>query len=231
MIEPLKGQRDAEKSSLSERFSPIRVKQVAMSKLHTVVITSESKPGNLRVCGFGSGGRLGLGQHTQYSLVPIAQLQHEITAVALGQDHTLAITKGGDVLSWGLNRFSQLGYVIEPSSSGVLHRNFANADEPIQAVPRRIYGPLKKEIVRGVAACKTASACWTDEELFTWGTNSGQLGYDKNAQPVQILPRKVTPLTQPVIDVAITVCLDLLSQFPSADKLCSGCCDGLSFGE
>ena len=199
------GSQDSTNLTLSERFRPIRVKQVAMSKLHTVVVTCESRFGNLRVCGFGSGGRLGLGQHTQYSLVPLAQLQHAIDAVAVGQDHTLALTKSGDVLSWGLNRFSQLGYVIEAASSGLSQRSFGNTDEPIQAVPRRISGPLKKEVVCGVAACKTASACWTSEELFTWGTNSGQLGYDKNAQPVQILPRKVTQLAQPVIDVAITV--------------------------
>ena len=80
-------------------------------------MTNEKKA-NLRVCGFGSGGRLGLGQHTQYNLVPVPQLQARITAVALGQDHTIALTENGDVLSWGMNRFSQLGYVIEAASSG-----------------------------------------------------------------------------------------------------------------
>ena len=112
--------------------------------------------------------------------------------------------------------------------------------EPIQSTPRRIFGPLKKEVVKGVTACKTASACWTDVDLFTWGTNTGQLGqfishigflcivflfslsalltlyklrfdlallgYDSSAQPVQILPRKVTGVTQPVVDVALSVC-------------------------
>ena len=45
-----------------DKFFPIRVRQVGMSKLHTIVVTSESGNnaggGNLRVCGFGSGGRL-----------------------------------------------------------------------------------------------------------------------------------------------------------------------------
>jgi hypothetical protein len=49
-------------STWQDRFFPIRVRQVGMSKLHTIIVTSESGNnaggGNLRVCGFGSGGRL-----------------------------------------------------------------------------------------------------------------------------------------------------------------------------
>ncbi|KAG6857373.1 hypothetical protein H0H87_004733 [Tephrocybe sp. NHM501043] len=205
---------DEESSHLVSRFFPIYVRQVQMSKLHTAVITSESG-GNLRLCGFGSGGRLGPGQHTQYSLKPLQQLTHSIVSVALGQDHTLALTKTGEVLSWGLNRFSQLGYIIEGQSE-----SFGKTDESIQAIPRKVVGPLKKEIVKGVAASKGASVCWTDLDVFTWGTNNGQLGtrlqilflsfftlcvgYDKAAQAVQILPRKATKVTQPVIDISIS---------------------------
>ncbi|KAK7038072.1 hypothetical protein R3P38DRAFT_2904260 [Favolaschia claudopus] len=151
------------------RFAPLFARQVQMSKLHTVVLTSENKS-NLRLCGFGSGGRLGPGQHTQYSLVPLAQLPYFIVSVALGQDHTLALTTSGEVLSWGLSRFHQLGYVVEPSATT------GKLEEPIQSIPRKIYGPLKKEIVKGVAASKQCSACWTATEVFTWGTNNGQLG-------------------------------------------------------
>ncbi|KAJ6531261.1 hypothetical protein B0H19DRAFT_1242375 [Mycena capillaripes] len=179
------------------RFSPLLARQIQMSKLHTVVVTSESKS-NLRMCGFGSGGRLGPGQHTQYSLVPLPQLAHSIVAVALGQDHTLALTSAGEVLSWGLSRFQQLGYVVEPSTTT------GRLEEPIQASPRKIYGPLKKEVVKGVAASKQCSACWTATEVFTWGTNNGQLGYDKAAQPVQVIPRKVSKIVRPVIAISLT---------------------------
>ncbi|KAG5646993.1 hypothetical protein DXG03_001717 [Asterophora parasitica] len=206
---------EPEKEHLVSRFFPVYVRQIQMSRLHTgklsfildnlaeawaAVITSESG-GNLRLCGFGSGGRLGPGQHTQYSLKPLASLPHTIISVALGQDHTLALTKTGEVLSWGLNRFSQLGYVVEGLATG---EGFGRAEEPIQATPRKIIGPLKKEVVKGVAACKSASACWTETDVYTWGTNNGQLGYDKAAQPVQILPRKATKVTHPVLDISIT---------------------------
>ena len=49
-------------------------------------------------------------------------------------------------------------------------------EEPIQHVPRKVVGLLKKEIVLGVSASKNASACWTKDTIFTWGTNLGQLG-------------------------------------------------------
>ncbi|KAH7923696.1 hypothetical protein BV22DRAFT_1036046 [Leucogyrophana mollusca] len=184
-----------QKKSIEERFSPIQVRQLAMSRLHTVILTSETRD-NVRVCGFGGGGRLGPNQHTQYSLVPLPDFMHTIDSVAIGQDHTLALTTTGEVLSWGLNRFSQLGYVVEQPSNGRL-------EEPIQSSPRKI-GSLKKEHVRGVAACKTASACFTSTEVYTWGTNGGQLGYSKTATPVQVLPRKVASIVQPVSAISMT---------------------------
>ena len=128
----------------------------------------------------------------------------------------------GEVLSWGLNRFSQLGYVVESSSSST-----ARHEEQIQFTPKKIYGQLRKEVVRGVAASKCASACWTEGEVFTWGTNNGQLGvyitmryraferkltvsfllqgYDKAAHPIQVLPKKITKVNQPVISIALSV--------------------------
>ncbi|KAJ2916728.1 hypothetical protein MD484_g3726, partial [Candolleomyces efflorescens] len=186
----------AETQPLAKRFSPVFVKEIQMSKLHTAVVTSESS-GNLRVCGFGSGGRLGRGQQMQYDLNTLPQFDYTIVAVALGQDHTLAVTKAGEVLSWGLNRFAQLGYVVETTTGKFV-------DEPIQATPKKILNPLRKEVVIGVAACKTASACWTAEEVYTWGTNHGQLGYDKQAHPVQVPPRKVTKFSMPIVDMSLT---------------------------
>ncbi|KAH9849864.1 hypothetical protein C2E23DRAFT_341162 [Lenzites betulinus] len=185
-----------ETESLAKRFTPIRVKQIVMSRLHTVIVTDEARA-NLRVCGFGSGGRLGSGQHTQYSPTPLPGFNQTVKSVACGQDHTLILTKSGEVYTWGLNRFSQLGYIVE-TETGI------RSDEPIQTTPRKISGALRGRMVIGVAACKTASVCWTADDVFTWGTNNGQLGYDRSAHPVQIQPRVVTKITKPVISVSIT---------------------------
>jgi alpha-tubulin suppressor-like RCC1 family protein len=140
-----------------------------------------------------------------------------ITSVALGQDHTLALTSGGYILSWGHNRFSQLGYAIEQPEATPLNRGKEELE--VQVSPKRIVGMLKKEFVKGVAAGRMASACWTEDALFTWGTNAGHLGkiiefsksgadgigYDKASNPVQVLPRKVPAISQPVLDVALSV--------------------------
>jgi alpha-tubulin suppressor-like RCC1 family protein len=160
--------------------------------------------------------------HTQYLLKPLSQLTQTITSVALGQDHTLALTKSGEVFSWGLNRFSQLGYPVDSPTNG-------RTEEPIQSTPRKVQGNLRKEIIKGVAASKYASACWTEDSVYTWGTNNGQLGefklllpdielasdvisgYDKAAQPVQVLPRKVSRLTMPVVSIAMTVGFNFLT--------------------
>ncbi|KAL0581914.1 hypothetical protein V5O48_000144 [Marasmius crinis-equi] len=242
--------------NVEARFARAKIRQAKMGKLHTAVISS-SPSGNttttntLSLCGFGSGGRLGNSQHTQYTLkpVPIAAtlsttintptpsrnassrdrgkfstgLQNygsglgtggrpKVISVALGQDHTLALTDNGEVYSWGLNRFAQLGYAIEsgendPESVATTSGN----GEQIQLTPRRIYGPLKKEFAVGVAASKGASACWlrwdpsTESNVYTWGLNGGQLGYDRvgSGSQIQVLPRKVTKITKPVVQIAM----------------------------
>ncbi|KAH0836900.1 hypothetical protein J3R83DRAFT_8715 [Lanmaoa asiatica] len=219
--------------TLEERFRPVKVRDVSMSKLHTgrrydvlardlynvcaVILTDEPRD-NVRLCGFGSGGRLGPFSHTLYTPTPLALSSHSIVSVALGQDHTLALTSAGEVISWGLNRFAQLGYVVESGQGG-------SADESIQTTPRKI-GHLKKEFLKGIAACKTASACWSDSDVWTWGTNGGQLGkftfvecmlsgffynrplyppgYSNIASPVQALPRKVSIITQPIRGIVIS---------------------------
>ena len=157
----------------SARFYPVPVKGIEMSKLHTVVVVGE-KRANLRLCGLGSGGRLGAGvTAAQYGLAPLSGALN-IVSVTCGPDHTLALTNQGDVLSWGMNRFCQLGYVVEVAAPSKIQR----LDEQCQPIPRKITGALKGKTVLGVAACRTASAAWTKNIVYTWGTNGGQLGKD-----------------------------------------------------
>lgn len=191
----------------TSKFDQVGINQIVLSKFHTAAVTSDGS-GNLSLCGFGGSARLGRPVHTQYALLPQPDIQHRIVSVALAQDHTLVLTSAGVILSWGQNRFSQLGYVIESPERESAHKAFSSsmaADDLVQATPKRIVGPLKKELVVGVAASRMGSACWTADSVWTWGTNSGQLGYDKAANPVQVLPRKVTGITQGVRDLAMTV--------------------------
>jgi alpha-tubulin suppressor-like RCC1 family protein len=92
-------------STLSHHMPSIR--KVVMSKYHSCVLTEQ---GLLYICGFGSGGRLGLGHEEtamDFRLVPLSP--QKVSDVALGADHTVITTFEGTVLTWGSNTYGQLG--------------------------------------------------------------------------------------------------------------------------
>lgn len=168
---------------------PLLVKDVQMSKLHSAVITSDPES-NLYICGHGQGGRLGTDdERTRFNFVCIetgAVAGKCISAVALGLNHTLAVSDEGEVFSWGNNVFGQLGYSLPKTAIA--------DEEPISTVPRQIYGSLKRELVVGIAASRIHSVVHTGSSLFTFGKNEGQLGImdsDARSLEVQAVPRKV----------------------------------------
>ncbi|KAK9473539.1 uncharacterized protein V1510DRAFT_392193 [Dipodascopsis tothii] len=186
------------------RFRELRIRDVQMSKLHTVVLSTDPS-NNLYVCGFGNGGRLGLAtKDTQFTLKHVPGFGGSaVVHVALGQDHTVAVTRAGEVYTWGSNRHGQLGYSVEPKKP---------SDEPIQWTPRKVTGAIRKEHVRGAAASRVHSAVFTASDLYMWGTNAGQLGIAAAAgDRVELSPVKVSTLPGPVAMLAAldhaTVCL------------------------
>ena len=144
---------------------------------------------------------------TQFTFTPLPSFPYSIAHVCLSPDHTLVITTDGDVYTFGLNRFSQLGYVIDAPSPTPSNRHTTN-DEPIQTIPKRVLGMLKKEFIIGGAVSRNHSVVFSDSGIFTWGTNRGQLGYvmppvavngsASTTHNVQILPRKVTGVDKPI---------------------------------
>ncbi|KAK8157732.1 hypothetical protein BKA80DRAFT_312169 [Phyllosticta citrichinensis] len=171
------------------RSTPLVVQDVQLSKLHTAVITSDPVA-NLYICGHGPGGRLGTGSETtqfQFVCIEGGGLAHKrVLAVALGQNHTLAISDEGEIFSWGNNAYGQLGYSLP--------RTAVKDEEPAQTLPRQIFGPLKKEIVIGVAASRLHSVAHTSSALYTFGKNEGQLGIvdsDARSLQFQVTPRRV----------------------------------------
>ncbi|KAI1422572.1 hypothetical protein F5Y12DRAFT_717267 [Xylaria sp. FL1777] len=167
---------------------PMVIQDVVLSKFHTAILTTDPFS-NLYVSGLGRGGRLGLGdENTKLSFTPVqgGLFDRKVTAVALGQNHTLAVTSEGELWSWGLNHYSQLGYTLPPP--------IKPDEEPISLLPRQVFGPLKKEIVLGAAASSIHSVVHTGSALFCWGRNVGQLGLmdaDSRSLEVQTVPRKV----------------------------------------
>lgn len=172
------------------RSSPMTIQDVQMSKFHTAVLTSDPVS-NLYVCGHGLGGRLGTGsEKTEFGLVCLQDFgaeQKRIVAVALGQDHSLAVTDRGELFTWGSNVHGQLGIGLPKAKT--------RPEDAVQLLPKQLFGTLKKEYVIGVAASAHHSVAHTSTTLFTWGRNIGQLGIvDSGARSLtaQGTPRNVT---------------------------------------
>lgn len=167
---------------------PIVVQDAILSKLHSAILTTDPES-NLYMCGFGPGGRLGLGDElTRFNYVCVeggALEGKKVAAIALGQNHSIAVTSEGEVVTWGTNTWGTLGYTLPRP---------ANNEEPVNNSPRQIFGPLKREIVIGVAASSIHSVAHTSTSIYTWGKNEGQLGLmdsDSRSLEVQAIPRKV----------------------------------------
>lgn len=168
----------------------IKIQDVLMSKLHTAVLTDDPIS-NLYICGFGPGGRLGTGDEVtsfRYKAIQGGGLaKRRVSAIALGQDHTIAICSQGEVFTWGSNQYGQLGYTLPDVSS---------KEVPTQLLPRQVYGLVKKELFIGAAASSIHSAIYTPSSLYTFGKNAGQLGLmdaDARSLDMQILPRRIAP--------------------------------------
>ncbi|EXJ91284.1 hypothetical protein A1O1_04394 [Capronia coronata CBS 617.96] len=194
------------------RYRPITIQNVVMSKLHTAVLTDDPIS-NLYMCGFGRGGRLGTGDENTaftYQCIQTGGLaKRRISAIALGQDHTVAVCSQGEVYTWGSNRYGQLGYSLPEVPQN---------ETPMQLIPRQLYGYIKKELIIGAAASAIHSAIYTSTALYTFGKNEGQLGLmdaDARSLEIQVLPRRVgvSVLQSPIqsvsaIDRATTVLLE-----------------------
>jgi alpha-tubulin suppressor-like RCC1 family protein len=190
---------------------PLIIQDVFMSKLSTAVLTTDPES-NLYMCGHGPGGRLGVGdEQSRFRFVCIdggALSRKKLATVALGQNHTLAVDDRGEVFSWGSNGYGQLGYTLP--KTGI------KDEDPVSCVPAQIFGPLKREIVIGVAASRMHSVAYTSTSLYTFGKNEGQLGIvdsDARSLEYQVTPRKVAAsrFAAPIVSVAAidraTICL------------------------
>ncbi|KAI9883893.1 MAG: hypothetical protein M1823_004333 [Watsoniomyces obsoletus] len=193
------------------RCKPLFIREVVISKYHTAVVTADPEA-NLYTCGYGPGGRLGTGDETTRFTLGCVEggglAGKRVVRVALGHNHTLAITSDGELFSWGTNTFGQLGYTLPKQNMG--------DEELVQSSPRQLFGPMKREVVVGIAASRIHSVVHTATALFTFGKNEGQLGLvdaDARSLDIQTTPRRVgvslfaAPIQQvSAIDHA-TICL------------------------
>ena len=114
--------------------------------------------------------------------------------IALGQNHTIALTKTGEIFAWGRNNYFQLGDGTDVSSS-----------TPINITSR--FNLNIGEVIIDVEAGGFHSAAITSEgRIFTWGANedAGQLGddtYINSDTPIDITTNFDLNLGEKIIEV------------------------------
>uniref|UniRef100_A0A8C5CVI0 Inhibitor of Bruton tyrosine kinase n=1 Tax=Gadus morhua TaxID=8049 RepID=A0A8C5CVI0_GADMO len=170
--------------------SGVYVKQVVLSKFHSVFL---SQKGQVFTCGHGQGGRLGHGDEQTYLVPRMVEglTSHHCTQVAAAKDHTVVLTEGGYVYTFGLNTFHQLGLSPPPASA---------------YVPKQVFSKnLKGRTVIGVAAGRFHTVLWTREAVYTMGLNGGHLGYllDPNGEKCVTAPRQVSALHHKDVSIAM----------------------------
>ncbi|KAG2937663.1 hypothetical protein PC115_g4078 [Phytophthora cactorum] len=146
--------------SLREKY---HITTAAVSYHHSAVVSSN---GELLVFGMNDCGQLGL-DHTQHQHTPqvVDALSSQIvTKVACGLYHTVAVTSGGEVYSFGKNDYGQLGlgHARNMKVPTLVKTSLGESDEKIVAVSCGYYHTV------------TISE---KGKLVTWGRNDyGQLG-------------------------------------------------------
>ncbi|KAF8471308.1 hypothetical protein BDZ91DRAFT_521229 [Kalaharituber pfeilii] len=193
-----------------EAFRPLAIQDIQLSKYHSVIITTDPYS-NLYICGFGHGGRLGLGdeQLTQFTFrnVLIGDVSYCATQVALGLDHTVVVLRNGEIWTWGGNKHGQLGYTTgKTGTSGNTSINTTGGNQAkagleeaefIQSTPRQVINGIKKEFIIGCAASRIHTVIHSSTSLYVFGKNEGQLGIidssDSKTLSAQSMPRKIAP--------------------------------------
>jgi len=120
--------------------------------------------------GWGEHGRLGVGhEEMQASPTEVAILSHRnVMQICAGEQHSLARTAGGDVYSWGNNKFGQLGLCL----NGV--------NLPCNLLPQKLDGfgdEEGDEIVSVCAGSRHSGVVTKGGRVYIWGYGEeGQLG-------------------------------------------------------
>ncbi|KAJ8765337.1 hypothetical protein K2173_012034 [Erythroxylum novogranatense] len=160
------------------------VGQISAGYHHSCAITVD---GEMYMWGRNSNGQLGLGKKAEKAINLPTKVEClngiAIKKVALASEHSVAVTGGGEALSWGSDSFGQLGHGLESSFLGL----FKSTNE---YTPRRIK-QLEGVKVKNVAAGMLHSA-FIDENgsvfMFGKGLGFGEHGSMTTSSMIGKLP-------------------------------------------
>ena len=157
-----------------EAFAGRRVVAVSAGYSYSLALTAD---GSVWSWGYGGQGRLGHGDE-QSQLLPKkieAFAIQRVVAASAGAWHSLALTAGGGVWSWGGGVFGRLGH----------------GDEQQQLLPKKVETLEGRRVVAVSAGSDHSIALTADGATFAWGKGeSGRLGHGEDLSN-QLLPKKV----------------------------------------
>jgi alpha-tubulin suppressor-like RCC1 family protein len=166
-----------------EVFGGSKVRTIACGNVHTLAVT---EAGELWAWGLGAQGRLGLND-VQGRLVPTrVDPQHfahaPISAVAVGDSHSAAVTAGGALYTWGKGEAGHTGSQVP---GGLGHADLANRLVPT-LVPRQLLGGVRVGRCHGLREeLALAFAMGTHERLGASSAAAGGGGGKRRSRRAQ----------------------------------------------
>ncbi len=147
-----------------------KIKYITEGTDHTLFLSETGK-------GYGIGnntyGQLGDGSNND-STENVTQVQEEnILKLEAGDCYTIALTKEGDLLEWGINRAGQIG----SSQDDLEETNTPTKNTKVEALLQKV----QKEIMLIDAGGDHVAIGLTDGNVYAWGLNTdGELGNGTN---------------------------------------------------
>lgn len=188
-------------AGLVKEMEGVNVVMVCAGDSHTMALSD-----NGIVYGWGTyrdgSGQVGLqADGSKHEPIVILALQNDpVTKIASGNDHTAALTKSGNIYTWGCAEQGQLGRIMGCFASRGGRRGLQYILNPKQVRDRR-RGLKFKDVFCG---SYSTFALAKDGAVFAWGLNNyGQLG--TGDVETQYGPVKIESLTSLLSDECVSI--------------------------
>jgi alpha-tubulin suppressor-like RCC1 family protein len=190
-------------ASTSQNISPVELKflrqnlvqQVVCGAAHTLLLSAS---GRLFSCGLGVQGQLGSGyKESQSEFHPIDGVEGIVCAAA-GFSHSAAVTRKGEILTWGSNKQNQVlsclfSLIILMLNLMLQLGIFKHDDKDGSAYPLSISALQGSKVIQVECGAYHTIVLTAEKEVFTWGKGAhGRLGH--GSEDNEVLPRRVESL-------------------------------------
>ncbi|XP_036330764.1 inhibitor of Bruton tyrosine kinase [Rhagoletis pomonella] len=170
------------------RKEHISIESVALGAYHSLFL---DKKGLLYAVGHGEGGRLGIGGEHSLATpkkvkVPIKNAGEKLICISAARKHSLLLTNRSAVYACGLNEDKQLGVRDAGEKLSVFREVITLRDLNVAGLMR-------------VIARDYHSIAYSEQCIYMWGTNHGQMGIDGSEKTVP-LPKQLKLPPRTTID-------------------------------